>query len=95
MQPVMKALHCDRSLLLPLEEESPLRRIPVSVFSAGAIRRQSSDLGAAAPVRPTECNLARDVAHSGHIDEWHLDLGKNVTMANLGSYPACPPSSTK
>src|SRR6187401_645354 len=26
------------------------------------------------------------------IDEWHVDLGKNVTMEKLGNYPACPDS---
>src|SRR5215469_5126220 len=31
----------------------------------------------------------------GRWDEWHLELEKNVTMDNLGSYPACPHSSKK
>ena len=35
------------------------------------------------------------VACGSGPDEWHLDLEKNVTMDNLGSYPACPHSSKK
>src|SRR5687767_13902583 len=46
-------------------------------------------------VRPTECNLAREVASSGPIDEWHVVLEKTVTVEKLGSYPICPRSRKK
>ena len=36
----------------------------------GAVRRGSFPMDA--PVRLTECNLAREVARSGHIDRRHL-----------------------
>jgi hypothetical protein len=38
------------------------------------------------PVTP----VPRSVARVGHIDEWHVDLEKIVTMEKLGGYSACP-----
>jgi len=36
-----------------------------------------------------------NVGTIGHIDEWHVDLKKAVTVDNLGGYPACPNSTKK